>query len=931
MPSLDAILRANPDYVDSLYRKWLEDPGSVDRSWALFFEGMRYAGNGGSRPAARADGGAEPILLTARGALPEGIEEETVEPGLRIYDVVYTYRAFGHLIADLDPLGHRSREHPLLALSEFGFTEDDLDIEVRCPIYKDIQEGTLGEFLESLRETYCRTIGIEYMELTDPAPREWLQERMEPVQNHAELSAERRREILRELVAADTFEETIHRRFPGAKRFSLEGGTTLIPMLKTMVEEAAGAEVEEIVMGMAHRGRLNVLAHVLGKPYSRILAEFEGRPMAPEIQGYGDVKYHLGYSRDCVAENGRTIHLSLAYNPSHLEAVDPVVEGIVRAKQNWTGDDTRERVVPLLIHGDASFAAQGVVSETFVLSGLEAYRTGGTIHVIIDNQVGFTTNPEEGRPTRYSTDIAKIVEAPVFHVNGDDPEAVVHVARLAMGYRQRFHRDVVIDLVCYRRYGHNELDDPTFTQPRMYEGIADHPSNSRTYAATLVERGEVTEEDVAGMREAFVREFDRAHEEAKVLEAQEIESLGGAWQGLQSGSLDGEADTAVPRATLEEIARALVRVPEGFTWHARLERLMEQRAAMVLEDGDIDWGCGEALAFGSLLVDGTKVRLSGQDTVRGTFSHRHAVYVDQATGEGYVPLDHVREDQNVFHVVNSPLSEVAVLGFEYGYSTADPWTLVAWEAQFGDFVNAAQVVIDQFLAAGEYKWRRMSGLVLLLPHGYEGQGPEHSSARLERFLELCAENNLQVANLTTPAQLFHALRRQMKRPFRKPLVIMTPKSLLRHPLAVSRLDDFTDGRFHPVIDEPEGLDRDNVRKLLVCSGKVFYTLLEARRDREIDDIAIARVEELYPFPDAEFSELLAGWPRLSRVTWVQEEPVNMGAWRNTRHRLERNLPEGVALDYVARAAAASPATGSLRVHREEEAGLIDAALAPEEM
>ncbi|MDX1624746.1 MAG: 2-oxoglutarate dehydrogenase E1 component [Gemmatimonadota bacterium] len=919
MPSLDAILRANPDYVDSLYRRWLEDPDAIDPSWALFFAGMQWAGNG---EVARREG--EPVVLTARGALPEGVDEETVSPALRIYDVVHTYRSYGHLISDLDPLDRGEREHPLLALSEFGFDESDLDEEVRCPTYHDLQEGTLAEFLESLRETYCRTIGVEYMDVTAKEQRRWLQERMEPVRNHPDLSADDRREILRELIAADTFEQTIHRRYPGAKRFSLEGGTTLVPMLRTMIEEAADAGVEEVVMGMAHRGRLNVLAHVLGKPYAQILAEFEGRPLPPEIQGYGDVKYHLGYSRDYEASDGRTVHLSLAFNPSHLEAVDPVVEGIVRAKQNALGDEERERVVPLLMHGDASFVAQGIVSETLMLGGLDAYATGGTIHVIINNQIGFTTTPEEGRSTRYASDIAKIVGAPVFHVNGDDAEAVVHAARLAMGYRQAFHRDVVVDLVCYRRYGHNEIDDPTFTQPTMYELVEDHPPNSEVYAGILEETGVVDREDVAAMRERVKSDLDEAHVEAQEMPAQHVEKPSGPWMDLEAADGQGSVDTTVSRETLEEIARALTDVPEGFRWHKRLKRLMEKRAAMVLEEGEIDWGCGEALAVGSLLVEGTKVRLSGQDSVRGTFSHRHAVYTDQETGEEYVPLNHVTEEQNVLQVFNTPLSELGVLGFEYGYSTADPWTLVIWEAQFGDFVNGAQVIIDQFLVSGEYKWHQMSGLVLLLPHGYEGQGPEHSSARLERFLELCAEENIQVCNPTTPAQLFHLLRRQMKRGFRKPLVVMSPKSLLRHRLAVSRLERFVDGGFEPVLDEFE-VDRSSARTLLVCSGKIYYTLVEERRERERDDVAIARLEQLYPFPDERFAGALSGYPALERLVWVQEEPENMGPWRNTRHRLERNRPGDVALEYVAREAAASPATGSYRVHEEEQSALIEAA------
>ncbi|MGH7563382.1 MAG: 2-oxoglutarate dehydrogenase E1 component, partial [Gemmatimonadota bacterium] len=709
----------------------------------------------------------------------------------------------------------------------------------RCNTYREFQEGTLGEFREALRGTYSDTVGVEYMDVADKAQQEWLQERMEPVRNRPRLQPERRREILRQIVAADTFEETLHRRFPGAKRFSLEGGTSLIPLLVTLVEEAAATGVDEIVMGMAHRGRLNVLAHVLGKPYAQILAEFEDRPTAIQTAGHGDVKYHLGYSRDFHADAGRIVHLSLAFNPSHLEAVVPVVEGNVRAKQEVFHDTGRRRAIPLLIHGDAAFTGQGVVAETLMLGGLEEYGTGGTIHIILNNQIGFTTDPEEGRSTRYASDIAKIVHAPVFHVNGDDPEAAAHAARLALGYRQTFRRDVVVDLVCYRRYGHNELDDPTFTQPLMYEQIEAHPSNSRIYADRLVLEEVVSEEDVEAIRDEVRKALDEAHEDARETERGGVQRLGGIWEGLRLAGEDWDASTAVSHETLETVARALASTPEGFHWHKRLKKLMQQRAAMVLENGEIDWGCGEALAIGSVLLEGTKVRLAGQDTVRGTFSHRHAVYVDQETGEHYVPLNHMAKDQNVFHVINSPLSEYAALGFEYGFSAADPWTLVIWEAQFGDFMNGGQIVIDQFLSSGEYKWQRMSGLVMLLPHGYEGQGPEHSSARLERFLELSAEDNLQVCNLTTPAQLFHALRRQMHRDFRKPLIVMSPKSLLRHKLAVSRIGEFTDGGFKGVLDESELANRDAIRRLLLCSGKVYYTLLEARRERLLEDTAIA--------------------------------------------------------------------------------------------
>jgi 2-oxoglutarate dehydrogenase E1 component len=922
MPSLDAILRANPDYVDSLYRQFLEDPESVDPTWALFFAGYQWKGDGvGAENGA--DGG--PVVLTSSGAVPEGVAH-TEAAHLRCYGLVHTYREFGHLIADLDPLERGPREHPVLALSEFGFSEADLDQIVECSAYKGLQEGTLAEFLEALKTTYCGTIGVEYMDVADTDEREWLQARMEPNRNDPGLSTEEKRAILRQLLAADTFEETVHRRFPVAKRFSLEGGTSLIPALTTIVEQASASGVDEIVMGMAHRGRLNVLAHVLGKPYEHLLAEFEERPMPAEAQGYGDVKYHLGYSNDYQTSTGRNVHVALAFNPSHLEAVNPIVQGNVRAKQQVFDDAERRRAIPVLIHGDAAFVAQGVVAETLVLSRLDAYRTGGTIHVIINNQVGFTTDPDEGRSTRYASDIAKIVHAPVFHVNGDDPEAAVHAARLAVGYRQEFQRDVVIDLICYRRYGHNELDDPTFTQPLMYELVKPHASNSTVYASDLIASGVTSQEEADAIRAELVTELDAAHSAAQELPEQPLHKLGGIWKGLRMSGGDASAETAVPREMLERIARGLVKVPDGFNWHRRLKKLMQERAGMVLEDRDIDWGCGESLAIGSLLLEGTPVRFSGQDTSRGTFSHRHSVYIDQKTGERYVSLNHLDPQQNELHMINSPLSELAALGFEYGYSAVEPWTLVVWEAQFGDFVNGAQVVTDQFLASGEYKWRRMSGLVMLLPHGYEGQGPEHSSARLERFLELCAEDNIQVCNLTTPAQLFHALRRQIHRDFRKPLIIMSPKSLLRHKRAVSRISDFTDGGFQEILDEVELANPQAVRRLLVCSGKVYYSLIETRRARLIEDAAIIRVEQLYPFPGRALRQLVASYPNVQQLTWVQEEPENMGAWRNIRHRMEENLPANVRLSYVGRPEAPSPATGMYSVHEKEEQALIDQAL-----
>jgi len=924
----DAILRANPQYVDALLRRYREAPDSVPPSWAGFFAGYDLGLLEGARREGRAassDG--PPIELTAEGDLPEGVDLASVAPALRIYDVVHAHRAYGHLVADLDPLGQSPRENPLLALSEFGFTEDDLDQVVTCETYNGLRQGSVRQFLDALRQTYCSTIGVEMMDALDKQRRDWLVERMEPMRNRPELSREARVGILRDLVAADTFEEWLGKRYPGGKRFSLEGGTTLIPLMNALIEDAACASVEHVVMGMPHRGRLNVLAHVLGKPHAYILAEFEERPLPTELLEHGDVKYHLGYSRTHDAACGRPVRLSLEFNPSHLEAVDPVVEGIVRARQNRLGDADRRRVLPVLLHGDAAVAGQGIVAETFMLAGIESYRTGGTIHVIVNNQVGFTTAPGDTRSTRYCSDIARIARAPVFHVNGDDAEACVHVARLALAYRQEWGADVVIDLTCYRRHGHNELDDPTFTQPVMYALVAAHPTNSRVYAQRLIAEGVVAGDEVDAMAREVVDRMDAAHASAKAMPHRHVERPGPEWEGLGLPGDDWSAPTAVSRESLERIARALIAVPEGFTWHPRLEKMMRHRADMVLKDQPLDWGCAEALAIGSLLLEGTKVRLTGQDTVRGTFSHRHAAYFDARTGSRHVPLNHLGAEQNVFQIINSPLSEEAVLGFEYGYSTADPWTLACWEAQFGDFVNGAQVILDQFLASGEHKWGRRSGLVLLLPHGLEGQGPEHSSARLERFLELCSEKNLQVCNVTTPAQYFHLLRRQVRRTFRKPLVIMTPKSLLRHDLATSRVADLVQGRFEDLIDDAMPEPR-RVTRALICSGRIYWVLYKARLERKLDDVAILRLEQLYPFPDAALRRMLPRYRRLQELTWVQEEPQNMGGWRHLRHRLEACLPQGVTLSHAARHSAAVPATGSHDVHAREERDLVEAAFTP---
>lgn len=910
MAAIDHLL-AEPAYLDQLYRQYQRDRGSVDPQFAeLFAEFDRES---------RVDA---PVFVHQEAGIPDNLPKESLTPGIQIYSLVQTYREFGHLIADIDPLGLAERTHPFLDLTQFGFTEDDLETTVSCKGYLGLESGTLREHIDVLHETYCGPIGVEYMDVVDKPQRDWLQAYMEPARNRPIYAAARRREIARNLIVADTFEESLHTMYTGAKRFSLEGATTLITLLQTLIEEGAAGGVEQMVLGMAHRGRLNVLANVMNKPLQDMLAEFEGRPLASELQGYGDVKYHMGYSSDYTHTSGNSMHLSMAFNPSHLETVNPVVNGIVRAKQDILDDNERTRVMPVLIHGDAAFVGQGVVAETLVLAGLAGYTTGGTIHVLVNNQVGFTANPEESRSTHYASDIAMSARAPVFHVNADHPEAVAFVAQLALRYRQRFGSDIVVDLVCFRRHGHNELDDASFTQPIMAARIAKHESASKLYAERLVKADHISAKEIDDMRDTAKNAMLNAREDARKMETQVSQRLGGIWKGLRSAGPDWTANTTVAHAALESVAHSITQVPEGWNWHQRLLRIMRTRANAVLDDKPLDWGTGEALAFGSLLLEGTHIRLSGQDSGRGTFSHRHSVYRDMEKGTRYEPLNHIVEDQGYYEVINSPLSEEAVLGFEYGYSSANPWTLVIWEAQFGDFVNGAQVIIDQLIASAEYKWGRMSGLVMLLPHGYEGQGPEHSSARLERFLELCAERNMQVCNLTTPAQYFHALRRQMHRDFRKPLIIMSPKSLLRHPEATSSVAEMSEGTFQTAIDDADVESPEEITHLVLCSGKIFYPLRKARREGNIDDAALVRVEQLYPFPLITIRSILSRYPNLKRVSWVQEEPRNMGSWRNLCHHMRGVVPEGIKVDYVGRDSRAVPATGVPSVHKREEASII---------
>jgi len=925
--SIDTLLAGvNGGFVAELHESYLADPWSVDEEWRRLFDELS------GRQGHSGDTGASAAAI-----------RKAASQSIRARILTRSFRMLGHLEADFDPLGLRRTEaHRDLDYRTYGFTDADLD----TPIFLDNVSGlaghdtaTLREILQIVRQSYCSTIGVEYMHVQEIEERAWIQRHVEEVDWRSRITPDMKKEIFRDLVQAEGFESFLQVKYPGTKRFGLDGGESMIPCLEQLLKTSSSLGVEEVVIGMPHRGRLNVLARTLAKPYVAILSEFYGTPSQPEsVLGSGDVKYHLGASADRQFGD-RGMHLSLTANPSHLEAVNPVVLGKVRAKQTQRDDRKREQVMGLLIHGDAAFAGQGVVPESMDLSQLRGYRTGGTIHLIVNNQIGFTTNPVASRSTPYATDIAKGLNAPIFHVNGDDPEAVARVANLAARFRQRFKRDVVIDLFCYRRHGHNEADEPMFTQPLMYRAIADHPTTREIYRKKLVEEGVLTHEEADSIIGAFRTFLDEQFEAAASYRPDKADWMEGTWKDFSP--LVGEEErhddsTAVSMEELQKVGHSLARIPEGVNVHPKLVRLLSQRGRMIESGEGIDWATGEALAFGTLLVEGTRVRLSGQDSCRGTFSHRHAALVDQETEELYYPLSQIAPgEQAPLEVMDSPLSEFGVLGFEYGYSLADPRTLVIWEAQFGDFANNAQAIFDQFISSGESKWLRMSGLVVLLPHGFEGQGPEHSSARLERFLQQCAEHNQQVVNCTTPANYFHVLRRQIHRNFRKPLIVMTPKSLLRHKLATSRLEDMGPGTgFRRVIGEVDELAKGSrVRRVVLCSGKVYYDLLEKRRSLEIDDVAIVRVEQLYPWPREGVQKALALYPN-AEVIWCQEEPANMGSWNFVNRRIEYILEEDDAGRrptprplYVGRPASASPATGHLQAHLREQALLVEQALA----
>ncbi len=934
----------NQALVEELFFRYQENPAAVSETWRKYFDGLAREttarpGDGAAQAApqpitARASAASGVFALpptaevvptfAGRATIPPSAEAQVaVELQARVSAMVNAYRVRGHLFANLDPLGLAESPPFDLSLETFGLP----DVDPETVFAYGNRKLTLGDIVHRLQETYCRSIGAEFTFIEDPEERRWLQHRMEDSSNHIDLDHATQLRILTKLTDAETFERFLHSTYIGAKRFSVEGGESIIPMLELIIEHAAPRGVEEIVIGMAHRGRLNVLINVLELSPQDILAAFEDND--PErYLGSGDVKYHLGHSTDRVID-GRKVHLTLSFNPSHLEFVNPVVEGRVRAKQDRREDLERKRVLPLLIHGDAAFVGQGIVAETLNLAGLRGYSTGGTVHVVINNQIGFTTAIKDARSTRYCTDITRMLRCPVFHVNGEDPEAVAQVSRLATEYRHRYGRDVVIDLYCYRKWGHNENDEPRFTQPLMYAAIDKKKSVRDVYVDTLVNHGKITTEEASEIAARSRHRFEVALEEVRHTNHHyETSAFGGIWEGYRGGpDLETpDADTAVPAETLTHLMDRLTTVPEGFKALRQIKSLLQHRRAAGRGQAPVDWGSAETLAYASLLVEGVNVRLSGQDVERGTFTHRHAVLYNAENGDPYVPLNHLAGSQGRFEVYDSALSEAGVLGFEYGYSLDSPDALVIWEAQFGDFANGAQVLIDQFISSSEDKWHRLSGLVMLLPHGFEGQGPEHSSARLERFLSLCAEDNMTVCNLTTAAQVFHALRRQVKRHWRKPLVVMSPKSLLRAQKASSSLKELAEGSFQRLIPDRD-VPAKKVRRVLACSGKVYYDLLDGRDKLGRDDVAIVRFEQLYPLRPQELRDVLAPYADGTELVWVQEEPFNSGAWYYLNSHLPQLLGDRLPLRCVSRSPSASPATGSKKAHELEQQQLVDDAFA----
>ncbi|VFR66769.1 2-oxoglutarate dehydrogenase E1 component [plant metagenome] len=936
--STSYLFGGNAPYVEELYEAYLDNPGSVPDNWRDYFDQLQHQPAVDGQESTRDQAHAPIVESFAQRARANAFVQRVAEPDLTVaskqivvQSLIAAYRSLGSRWADLDPLKRQDRPPiPELDPAFYGLTEADLDqvYAATNTYFTTATSMTLRDILKSLRDTYCRSIGAEFMHVSDPAVKRWLQERLETTLSAPAVTPEQKRHILQQLTESEGLERFLHTKYVGQKRFSLEGGESFIAAMDELINHASENGVQEIVVGMAHRGRLNMLVNIMGKMPGDLFAEFEGK----HTQGLsdGDVKYHNGFSSDLSARGG-PVHLSLAFNPSHLEIVNPVVEGSVRARQERRADAQGSQVLPVLVHGDAAFAGQGVVMETLNLAQTRGYGTGGTIHLVINNQIGFTTSdPRDSRSTLYCTDVVKMIEAPVLHVNGDDPEAVVFAIRLALDYRQQFHHDVVVDIVCFRKLGHNEQDTPSLTQPLMYKRIGHHPGTRKVYADRLVAQGVLAEGDAEQLVKDYRQLMEDGQRTIEPVLTDYKSKYAIDWSPFLGAKWTDQADTAVPLAELKRIGERITTVPEGFTVHPLVAKLLNDRRAMARGDVNLDWGMGEHLAFATLVASGYPIRITGQDSGRGTFTHRHAVLHDQNRerwNDGtYIPLQNVSDAQAPFVVIDSVLSEEAVLGFEYGYSSAEPNTLTIWEAQFGDFVNGAQVVIDQFIVSGEAKWGRQSGLTMMLPHGYEGQGPEHSSARMERFLQLGADNNIQVVQPTSASQIFHLLRRQMIRPLRKPLIIMTPKSLLRNKDAGSPLSDLAGGSFRPVIGEvDDSIKAEAVKRVLVCSGKVYYDLVNARREREANDVAIIRVEQLYPFAHKTFEAELAKYPKATDVVWVQDEPQNQGPWYYVQHHLVEYVSNGQKLGYAGRQASASPAVGYLAKHQEQQKALIEQA------
>ena len=919
----------NAAYVEELYELYLHDPNAVPEEWRTYFQKLPSDGNPATDVShstirdhfvllAKNQRRAQPV---SAGSVSSEHEKKQVE----VLRLVQAYRMRGHQAATLDPLGLWQRPAPAdLSINHYGLTNADLDTIFRTgELYIGKEEATLREIFEALQQTYCRTIGAEFTHIVDSEQRKWFQQRLESVRGRPDFSTEVQSHLLERLTAAEGLEKYLGTKYPGTKRFGLEGGESLIPLLDEIIQRCGAYGTKEIVIGMAHRGRLNVLVNTFGKNPRDLFDEFEGKKV--EGLSSGDVKYHQGFSSNVMTAGGE-VHLALAFNPSHLEIVSPVVEGSVRARQDRRQDVSGDSVLPISLHGDAAFAGQGVVMETFQMSQTRGYKTGGTIHLVINNQVGFTTSrPEDSRSTEYCTDVAKMIQAPIFHVNGDDPEAVLFVTQLAVDYRMQFKRDVVIDLVCYRRRGHNEADEPSGTQPLMYQQIAKQRTTRELYADSLIQSGRLDLERVQAKIDEYSNALDNGQHVVKSLVKEPNKELFVDWRPYLGHAWTARHDTRIELKTLQDLASKLLELPEGLVLQRQVAKVLEDRQKMTAGAMPINWGYAENLAYATLLFEGHPVRITGQDVGRGTFSHRHAALHNQKDANTYLPLQNLYKGQPKFDLYDSFLSEEAVLAFEYGYSTTVPNALVIWEAQFGDFANGAQVVFDQFISSGEHKWGRLCGLTMLLPHGYEGQGPEHSSARLERYLQLCAEHNMQVCVPTTPAQIYHLLRRQVIRPLRKPLVVLTPKSLLRHPLAISTLEDLADGSFQTVIPEVDPIEPKKVERLVLCSGKVYYDLLAKRRTEGREDIAVVRIEQLYPFPEDDLTEVLAQYKNLKHIVWCQEEPMNQGAWYCSQHHMRRVASahkKALFLEYAGREASAAPACGYASLHAEQQEKLL---------